>query len=157
MGDRWDCGLNVCVVPPRIYLSQFTRWTMLYEGIARKSEDYVRRSPSESTGDSRMTWRTSRMMRTKLRDVGGPEDVYIRTRGLGTCGLLYYEDRSTGANSETYYISNFKEFHHMCLCNFHGTKKQQQKRALWVMGTLPMANRTEGAGRGDVRTKVRGV
>ena len=32
----------------------------------------------------------------------------------------------------------------MCLCNFHGTKKQQQKRALWVMGTLPMANRTKG-------------
>src|ERR1700730_9091771 len=47
-------------------------------------------------------------------------------------------------NSETKYISNFKEFHHMCLCNFHGTKKQQQKRALWVMGTLPMANRTKG-------------
>src|ERR1700726_5278752 len=73
-----------------------------------------------------------------------------------TGGLLYYEDRSTGANSETYYISNFKEFHHMCLCNFHGTKKQQQKRALWVMGTLPMANRTKGAGRGDVRMKVQG-
>src|ERR1700730_2789722 len=74
-----------------------------------------------------------------------------------TGGLLYYEDRSTGANPETYYISNFKEFHHMCLCNFHGTKKQQQKRALWIMGTLPMANRTKGAGRGDIRMKVRGV
>src|ERR1700730_13590177 len=73
-----------------------------------------------------------------------------------TGGLLYYEDRSTGANPETYYISNFKEFHHMCLCNFHGTKKQQQKRALWVVGTLSMANRTKGAERGDVRTTVRG-
>src|ERR1700731_3826025 len=41
------------------------------EGIARKSKDYIRQSPSESAGDSQMTWRTSRMMRTKLRDVGG--------------------------------------------------------------------------------------
>ena len=86
-----------------------------------------------------------------FRDVGAHGDREH------TGGLLYYEDRSTGANPETYYISNFKEFHHMCLCNFHGTKKQQQKRAFWVMGTLPMANRTKGAGRGDIRTKVRGV
>ena len=42
------------------------------------------RAKLTSAGDSRMTWRTSRTMRTKLRDVGGPEDVYIRTRGQGT-------------------------------------------------------------------------
>src|SRR6202043_1390613 len=105
-----------------------------------------------------MMWRMLRTMRTKLRDVGGQKTFIFKLGDReNTCGLLYYEARSTGANSETYYISNFKEFHHMCLCNFYGTKKQQQKRALWVMGTLPMANRTKGAGRGDVRTKVRGV
>src|ERR1700730_7259782 len=55
------------------------------KGIARKSKDYVHRSPSESAGDSRMTWRTSRTMRMKLRDIGGgAEDVYIRTGGQGT-------------------------------------------------------------------------
>src|ERR1700731_2829148 len=44
-----------------------------------------------------MMWRTSRTMRTKLRDVWGTEDVYIRTEGQeSTCGFLYYEDRSTG-------------------------------------------------------------
>ena len=79
----------------------------------------------ESIRGGQMTWRTSRTMRAKLRDIGG-QKTFIFELGdrEGTCGLLYYEDRSTGTNSETKYISNSKEFHHMCLCNFHGTKKQ---------------------------------
>jgi hypothetical protein len=72
-----------------------------------------------------MMWRTLRMMRKKLRDIGDQKTFIFGLREReDTCGLLYYEDRSTGATSETKYISNSKEFHHMCLCNFHGTKKQ---------------------------------
>src|ERR1700730_12456184 len=126
MGDRWDCGLNVCVVPPCIYLSQFTRQTIPYEGDYEGRARYkIHHSSLESVGGDRMTWRRSRMMRMKLRDVGD-QKMFIFELGdrEDTCGLLYYEDRSTGANSETKYISNSKEFHHMCLCNFHETKKQ---------------------------------
>src|ERR1700730_16980516 len=82
-------------------------------------------SLSECIRGSQMTWRMSRTMRMKLRDVWG-QKTFIFELGdrEDTCGFLYYEDRSTGANSETKYISNSKGFHHMCLCNFHGTKKQ---------------------------------
>src|ERR1700719_2024699 len=54
-----------------------------------------------------MTWRTSRMMRKKLRDVGGQKTFIFELRDReDTCGLLYYEDRSTGATlkQSTYQI-----------------------------------------------------
>src|ERR1700730_5462431 len=55
-----------------------------------------------------MMWRTSRMMRTKLRDVWG-QKMFIFELGdrEDTCGFLYYEDRSTGTTlkQSTYQIS----------------------------------------------------
>src|ERR1700719_4112810 len=55
-----------------------------------------------------MTWRMSRMMRTKLRDVWG-QKMFIFELGdrEDTCGFLYYEDRSTGTTlkQSTYQIS----------------------------------------------------
>ena len=54
-----------------------------------------------------MTWRMLRTMRTKLRDVWG-QKMFIFELGdrEDTCGLLYYEDRSTGATlkQSTYQI-----------------------------------------------------
>src|ERR1700726_3632097 len=54
-----------------------------------------------------MTWRTLRMMRTKLRDVGGQKTFIFKLGDReGTCGFLYYEDRSTGTTlkQSTYQI-----------------------------------------------------
>ena len=53
-----------------------------------------------------------------------------------TCGLLYYEVRSTGANSETKYISNSKEFHHMSV-QFSCDKEAITKMSLVGHGYSP--------------------
>src|SRR3984893_10211419 len=104
-----------------------------------------------------MMWRMSRTMRTKLRDVWGPEDVYIRTEGQeSTCGFLYYEDRSTGTTlkQRTYQIS--RSFTTSACAIFMEQRSNNNNDPLWVMGTFPMVNRTKGRGR-STRTKVWGV
>ena len=47
-GDRWDCSLNICVVPPHIYMSLFARQD---NALRQGSEDEAElQSLSESVG-----------------------------------------------------------------------------------------------------------
>src|ERR1700731_1950199 len=82
------------------------------KGLRRKSE---RLSPSESVGDSRMTWRMSRTMRMKLRDVGGPEDVFYSNRGTGKIHVGSYTMR-TGVQEQTLKQSTYQILRSFTTC-----------------------------------------
>ena len=75
----------------------------------------------------------------------GPEDINIQTKGQeSTCGFLYYEDRSTGTTlkQSTYQIS--RSFTTSACAIFMEQRNNNNNDPLWVMGTLPMVNRTKG-------------
>src|ERR1700730_1458050 len=62
--EGWDCGLNLWVVPPHVYMSQFNLAGTL---LSRTRKDEVQReiaqSPSESTGVLQNSLGLSRMVR----------------------------------------------------------------------------------------------
>src|ERR1700731_1824558 len=104
-----------------------------------------------------MTWRTSRTMRMKLRDVGDQKTFIFK---LGdredTCGLLYYEDRSTGANSETKYISNSNSFTTCACAIFMGQRSNNKNKpcgswvlSQWITQQRGRAGRHKNESRGD--------
>ena len=75
----------------------------------------------------------------------GQEDINIRTKEQGnTCGFLYYENRSTGTTlkQSTYQIS--RSFTTSACAIFMEQRNNNNNNPLWVMGTLPMVNRTKG-------------
>src|ERR1700730_12635329 len=95
---------HMCCATTYILVPIYQAGNTLRRGLQGRGEML---SLSESVRGGQMTWRMSRMMRMKLRDVWG-QKTFIFELGdrEDTCGFLYYEDRSTGATlkQSTYQI-----------------------------------------------------
>src|ERR1700731_5035109 len=89
----------------------------------------------------------------------GPEDVYIQTGGQGRIHVGSYTMR-TGVQEQTLKQSTYQipRSFTTCACAIFMGQRSNNKNepcGSWVLSQWLI--RTEGAGRGDIRTKVRGV